>query len=180
MCLYTFGFFFHIFAVKICFYTKYCTRQYPKIPQTNLMLFNNLYNVLSCNQICWNFYLKVKLFISCISFMSSCNVRWQGTFSWVATLQYFTFSLQKLLSIYNITSYMQEAENWLKIGYKMVCWLKVSFEVMNTPVIFFHFVALATTRSDIHRFTFRMSVSHSVTPYIHNSVESNVIIRFSS
>ena len=36
-----------------------------------------------------------------------------------------------------------------KIGYKMVCRPKVSFEVMSTPVIFFHFVALATTRSDI-------------------------------
>ena len=40
--------FFHICAVKIMFLDKvqYCTSQYPKLLQINLMLFYNLYNVL--------------------------------------------------------------------------------------------------------------------------------------
>ena len=45
----------------------------------------------------------------------------------------FYLLITKILSIYNMTSCVQKAEKIdLRIGYRMICRLKVSFEVMST------------------------------------------------
>ena len=67
----------------------------------------------------------------------------------------------------------------LGMRYRMVCRLKVSFEVMSTAPDILSFCRTCYNK-ERHSFTFRMSVSHSVSPYVHNNIDSNVTTRFFS